>query len=114
MQIRVSQLSCVHTTRVVAFTIAYLLVAIAPDVQAAQPADDWQFDLIHTRNGKVHQGLLVAETPEFVKFWRIIRSPGHPTRRMFWSYESADITRIERLSADQRRLLQERIQALEP
>lgn len=114
MQIRVSQLSSVHTISVVAFISAYLLVATVTHVHASQPADDWQFDLIHTRNGKVHQGLLVAETPDFIKFWRIIRSPGHPTRRMFWSYESADITRIERLSADQRRILQERIQALEP
>src|SRR5437016_1875398 len=48
--------------------------------------DDWQYDLIHLRNGKVHQGLLVQETPNVVKFWRVQRSPGHPTRRVFWTY----------------------------
>jgi hypothetical protein len=76
--------------------------------------DDWQFDLIHTRSGKVYKGLLVAESPAYVKFWRILRSPGRPTRRMFWSYEANEIARIERLNPEQRQLLKARIQALDP
>jgi Protein of unknown function (DUF1570) len=98
----------------VAFASAAALPALQARAEPSLPADDWQFDLIHTRNGKVHQGLLVAEGPETVKFWRIIRTPGRPTRRMFWSYETSDIVRIERLSTDQRHILEERIRALDP
>jgi hypothetical protein len=103
-------------------SVGSLIVALCAIVSFAGPGsagrvlrdDDWQFDLIHTRSGKIYKGLVVAETPEYVKFWRIIRSPGHPTRRMFWSYETADVSRIERLNAQQRRLLEARIAALDP
>ena len=94
---------------------ACALVAATPDGQAGPVfEDDWHYDLIITRSGKVFRGLLVAETPECVKFWRIVRSPGRPTRRMFWSYETADIARIERLGAQQHQVLEARVQALDP
>ena len=114
MRSRESRWSWVYSGALVASAVAVVLLVLQVRAEPSLPADDWQFDLIHTRNGKVHQGLLVAEGPDTVKFWRIIRTPGRPTRRMFWSFEKADIVRIERLNADQRRLLEERIRALDP
>lgn len=114
MQSRVSRWNWIRLGGLVACACAAILFMLSANAASTLPADDWQFDLIHTRNGKVHQGLLVAETPEYVKFWRIIRVPGRPTRRMFWSYETSDITKIERLSDDQRHVLEERIRALDP
>ncbi|HEV8060911.1 MAG TPA: DUF1570 domain-containing protein [Gemmataceae bacterium] len=111
---RVSRWNWIRLGGVVACASAAVLLVLSANAASTLPADDWQFDLIHTRNGKVHQGLLVAETTEYVKFWRIIRVPGRPTRRMFWSYETSDITKIERLSDDQRHVLEERIRALDP
>ena len=35
------------------------LAATCNPAWAWQSGDDWQFDLIHMRNGKVYQGLLV-------------------------------------------------------
>jgi hypothetical protein len=114
MRSRVSRWNWVHLGLLAIFASAPVLLAPPASAESTLPADDWQFDLIHTRNGKVHQGLLVAETPEHVKFWRIIRSPGRPTRRLFWSYETSDIAKIERLGDDQRHILEERIRALDP
>jgi hypothetical protein len=113
MPSRTSHLRWVRSGSLAAILIWCCLLATFATAAGSQP-DDWQFDLIHTRNGKVHQGLLVAETPTYVKFWRIFRAPGRQTRRMFSTYETSDIVRIDRLSTDQRRLLQERIRALDP
>ena len=99
---------------ILALCACALLAAANPGHAGAAFDDDWHYDLIYTRSGKVFRGLLVAETPECVKFWRIIRSPGRPTRRMFWSYETADIARIERLGAQQHQVLEARVQALDP
>ena len=90
------------------------MFALTARAGSSLPTEEWQFDSIRTRNGKIHQGLLVAETPQYVKFWRIIRAPGRPTRRLFWTYETSDIARIDRLSDEQRHILEERIRALDP
>ena len=95
---------CVATRTYVCslLVVVCVLVGFARPGTAAfsLPDEDWQFDLIHTRGGKVYKGLLVAETPEYVKFWRIIRSPGHPTPHVL-SYKQRT-SRIDRLNVEQR------------
>ena len=111
---RVSRWCWIHLRSLGAFVSAVVLLTLTAYAESNLPSDEWQFDLIHMRNGKVHQGLLVAETPQYVKFWRIIRSPGRPTRRLCWSYETSDVAKIERLSDEQHHILEERIRALDP
>jgi len=89
-------------------------LAVASFAGSPLPADDWQFDRIYLRNGRVCEGLVIEESPKLVQLWRVQRKPGQPARRALWTWTPPEIARIERLDEPQRRILADRVDALDP
>ena len=53
------------------FGVLVLLLVARP-----APAEVWKFDVVHLKNGRSLQGLVVRETPAEIVFKRITRKPG--------------------------------------
>ena len=94
------------------FALAGLTVATFAG--SPMPAEEWLFDRIYLRNGRVCEGLVIEESPKLVQLWRVQRKPGQPARRALWTWTTPEIARIERLDGPQRRILADRVDALDP
>jgi hypothetical protein len=97
--------------------LALLALIAFAGVPADPPAarfDEWKFDVLHRKNGRRAQGLLVEETPLTVRFRYVIQRPGEPTRAFpATTFARAEIDRIERLGPEDRQVLQNRLQSLD-
>jgi hypothetical protein len=96
--------------RLFALTIvAYLL---GPSL--ALGVDDWQYDVIHLKDGKIFRGLLVSESSTEVRFRCVRRNPGTATVVIFTTFARKEVESIERLVAKDREILEARLKALDP
>src|SRR5262245_55469475 len=95
--------------------IATVLLAGEP-LRADPPAaaKSWPFDIILLRNGAVLKGLILETTEQKIKFQQVHRHPGRATvLPPPWTVDRGEIDRIERLSPEQRAILQGHLQELE-
>src|SRR5947209_17120019 len=93
-----------------ALGLAWALLLPCP----ARAADAWQFDVIHLKNGKTFQGLLVGETPSEVRFQCVRRNPGSPTVVIATTFPRDEIDHIDKLGPRDREALATRLKALDP
>ena len=78
------------------------------------PADEWQFDRIFLRNGRVCEGLVIEESPKLVQLWRVLRKPGQPARRALWTWTTPEVARIGAWTSHSGSILADRVDALDP
>lgn len=50
----------------------------AADTAAAESPADWTFDVLEMKDGRTHQGLVLAESDDEIEFAEIVRPPGKP------------------------------------
>lgn len=82
-------------------------------VTGAVTADaEWQFDQIRLTNGAVLRGLILDETPVGVRFQNVRRHPGRPTVVFTTTLTKAEIGVVERLPAEERDKLRNRLREL--
>jgi hypothetical protein len=91
--------------RLLALTVAFLL---AGEVRA----DDWKFDVVHLKNGRSVQGMLVKEGLSEVVFKRVNRRPGAPTLVNSDLFRRNEIDHLKLLDAAEREVLAGRLQTL--
>jgi uncharacterized protein DUF1570 len=77
-------------------------------------AQDWKFEVVHLKNRERFEGLIVEETKEEIRFQRIMREAGAPTRAMLIAISRDEIDKIERLSEAERKELAQRVEQLDP
>jgi hypothetical protein len=80
---------------------------------AAALASDWKLDIVHLKNGSQFEGAIAAETKDSIRFKQVIREPGRPTVILTIDLVPEEIARIQRLAAEERQGLLERLSLLE-
>jgi hypothetical protein len=75
---------------------------------------DWKFEVLHLKNGRALQGLVLEETKTSVKFYQIKRPKGEKAQRHHHIFQASEVASIDRLSDKDREILWERVQALAP
>jgi hypothetical protein len=90
---------------------ALLLVALP---LAAAPPGEWKFEVLHLRNGRTLQGLVLKETAEAVEFQDVRQRPGRPTHTFYTKFARAEVARIDHLVGRDREVLVARLRALDP
>ena len=75
---------------------------------------DWLYDELYLRNGGYFRGVLLEETPGMIRFQTVRRAPGRPTVTLTLRFNRDEISRIHRLSEENRRILQEKLAELDP
>jgi hypothetical protein len=96
------------------FSWLFALVLVLGVSQAAAAEDDWKYDLVHLKNGRALQGLVVRETPAEVLFQSVRRKPGAPTVVLLHTLSRDEIDFVEALDGPEREQLVARIKALDP
>jgi hypothetical protein len=82
---------------------------------SAQPTDSWKFDVVHLKNGRKFQGLVLRETAGGIEFRSVVRRQGERTKVFpATSFHWDEIRTIDRLDAADRKMLEERVSDLEP
>ncbi len=91
------------------------LLAIA-SVRAADPPapgnDDWQYDVIYRKQSKPIKGMILDEKPTQIKLLSIFRKPGAATVVMEDTILRGEIDHVDRLSDEDRAVLDQRVKAL--
>lgn len=94
---------------------ALAVLALATLPAPGGPADPgWKFDVLSLKNGVTHQGLLLGEGENGVRFQIIRRLPGRPTVWLTVAFKMQDIRKLDRLSADERAALKARLDEIDP
>lgn len=91
---------------------AALLLALL--ALAAAPPGEWKFDVLHLKNGRTLQGLVLKETADTIEFQDVRQSPGRPTHTFHTRFAREEVARIERLGPHDRQILIGRLKALDP
>src|SRR4051794_30108660 len=74
---------------------------------------DWKFDKVVLTNGAVLRGLILQETSTGMRFQNVRRQPGRPTVVFSTNLTRGEIAGVERLSAADRKRLQDRLKEIE-
>jgi uncharacterized protein DUF1570 len=95
---------------------AFAVVALAAvPTLAGPPANpDWAFDVLKLKNGVVHKGLLLGESPSEVRFQIIRRLPGRPTVWLTVAFKTDDVQTLEKLTDEQRAELKAKLGEIDP
>jgi hypothetical protein len=96
---------------------AVLLGTLAGGQPAAQPnglSSNWPFDELVLKNGAKFQGLIISESPGFVRFKSVSRLPGRPAVTLTSLFTSAEIAKVNRLTPAERDVLKARLAELDP
>ena len=98
------------SARSLAAPLLFVMLAHA----AAARFDAWKFDVLHLKNGRRVQGLLVEETPQAIRFRYVIQRPGERTSAFPATvFTRAEIERVEPLLPEDRQLLRHRLHAID-
>lgn len=102
--------------RRVSLALALVACAAACAAREQPPAgvSNWKFDELTLTNGAKFHGLLLAEYPDGLDFRVVIRLPGRPTVTLTSFFGKAEVAHLKRLSRDDRRALQEKLDELDP
>src|SRR5215831_10884728 len=92
------------------------LIAVSAIAQPTPPngLSNWSFDEVTLTNGAKLQGLILSESPDFIRFQSVSRNPGRPTVTLTGLLTRAEIARVKRLSDADRTTLKERLAELDP
>jgi hypothetical protein len=90
-----------------------VLAALALAAPAARADEPWKFDVVRLKNGHTFQGLLVKETPDEIQFRCVSRNPTH-TVVIPTTFDRAEVDGLDRLDAEDRKVLADRLDALDP
>jgi uncharacterized protein DUF1570 len=90
------------------------VVLAASGLCAAAASEDWKFDILRLKNGNIFQGLLVEETPAEIRFRCVRRNPGAPTVVIATTFQRAEVASLDKLDPADRRVLEARLNALDP
>jgi hypothetical protein len=89
-----------------------VLIAVGCVFTADPPGtDEWKYDVLHLKSGQVLRGLVLEEGKTF-KIRCIFRKPGRGTVTITESVLADDVARKELLNDDERKQLQQRLDAL--
>src|SRR5437667_4908190 len=81
------------------------LFAVFIAIQFAARADEpgaWKFDQVRLKNGNVFRGLILEETPAFVRFQDVRQRPGRPTVLFYTTFARSEIDSINALEDAER------------
>jgi hypothetical protein len=81
--------------------------------QGILPISDWPLETLQLRNGTVLRGLILEELPGAIRFQSIKRIPGHPTVVFRWLFPKDSISKIEKLSPEQREITKQKLTELD-
>lgn len=90
-----------------------LLLAAPLAAQPPGPTGDWAMDEIQLKVGKNYRGLIVEEAAGVVKFRIVQRPPGRPTVTLTTFFTTAETLKLVPASDADRKLLRERLAALD-
>src|SRR5690349_18297668 len=90
------------------------LLALAAVVGRATADEDWKFDVVHLKNGRSLQGLLVEQTATEIQFRCVSRKPGSHTVVIPTTLQPAEVDHLDLLDARDRTALAARLKALDP
>ncbi|HSQ58801.1 MAG TPA: DUF1570 domain-containing protein, partial [Gemmata sp.] len=95
---------------------AFAAATLVPTQQPMPPSGlgNWSFDELILKNGAKFEGLILAETPETIRFQSVSRLPGRPAVTLTTLFTRPEIARINRLSDADRKVLQARLAELDP
>ena len=93
---------------------AALLIALALGSATTAANEDWQFDVVHLKNGHTLQGLLVEQTPVEIQFRCVSRKPGSHTVVIPTTLQRAEVDHLDLLGDRERAVLAARLKALDP
>jgi Protein of unknown function (DUF1570) len=82
----------------------------ATDLRGAE----WAFDEIRLKNGIVHRGILLEESPTQVRFRMIRRSPGKPTFWLTMLFARSEVDKLTKLAEADRAVLKSRLEEIDP
>jgi hypothetical protein len=90
----------------------FILLVVSGLLAAEAPGgDEWKYDVVHLRHGQPLRGLVV-EQGAVVKIRCISRKPGSPTVVLAENVPRQEVSRLELLADADRKLLQQRLDAL--
>jgi hypothetical protein len=76
--------------------------------------EDWKFDVVHLKNGRSLQGLLVEESAAEIQFRCVSRKPGSHTVVIPTTFDRAEVDHLDLLDDRDRADLVARLKALDP
>src|SRR5690348_13739011 len=94
--------------------LAVVALAAVPTLAGPPANPDWAFDVLKLKNGVVHKGLLLGESPSEVRFQIIRRLPGRPTVWLTVAFKTDDVQTLERLTDEQRAELKAKLGEIDP
>jgi len=90
--------------------LAVLALAALPASAAPTSLNsDWPFDVLKLKNGVIHKGLLLEESPSGVRFQIVGRAPGRPTVKLTLMFAKAEVARLDKLSDEDRAALKAKL-----
>jgi hypothetical protein len=87
---------------------------VSAPAQQIPNGKDWKCDVLYLKNGTTFRGYVEEETPEKIKFWRILQSPGRPTLRFYSTFSPGEVDHIDRVAGPDREILAKRVNGLDP
>jgi hypothetical protein len=101
-----------HISSILAVSVVLAVVGRGV-AQPPNPLDDWKFDIIHLKNGKIYKGLILNETAATIRIQYLQPGRTH-TAIQVTSYSRSEVKRIERLGDREREELAKRFYAIDP
>ncbi|HTU20848.1 MAG TPA: DUF1570 domain-containing protein [Gemmataceae bacterium] len=74
--------------------------------------DDWKYDLVYLKNGKIYRGLVFERGGGKVRMWNIVRKPGRPTIFNGEVFSDLEIDHVVMLPNQDHEVLRRRFEAL--
>lgn len=90
-----------------------LLIGSGSSGQEPLQPTKWAFDIVHLKNGRKLNGLILEETQTHLRFQDIRQRSGRPTVLFSTIFARREIDRIDHLSAEDREVLKTRVRELD-
>lgn len=90
------------------------LMPASPAARAADNpvgGDDWKYDIVYLKNGKIYRGLVVQRGAK-VRMWNIARKPGRPTIFNAEVFSNQEIDHVVMLPDSDHEVLRQRFEAV--
>jgi hypothetical protein len=87
-------------------------IGAAGDAPAPPGTDDWKYDVLHRKQGKPYQGLVVEDAPDHVLIKSVSRKPGSPTVVITEWFPRSEVDHLDLLAEPERALLRGRLRRL--
>ncbi len=107
-------MKCTLLASVFSLAICSILVASRSSAKAdnAPGGDDWKYDVVYLKAGKIYRGLVFERDGGKVQMWYIVRNPGRPTIFNRECFSANEVDRVEMLPEDEHEKLRQRFETL--